>query len=136
MNQKGGTVSDSMQNDNIIAGIRENDLGSLSLEIMGCVDRISVIFNRIDSTVNSIPAQYRGESCDELMRSYAKLKAEFPLVKENVKSYADDLVSLLNKMKQIDFDLTKLFRNADDEARKQINQLDTINNTNNNLNKI
>lgn len=122
-------MSGSAQKGDIIAGIRENELGALSLEIMGYADRISVIFNRIDAVVATIPAGYRGESCDQLMQSFEKLKVQFPVVKENVKTYADDLVSLLDKMKQIDFDLTKLFQSATDDVNARRGQID--NNENN-----
>lgn len=99
--------------------ISEDDLGSLSLEILDYVDRISEIFDKLNACIDKLPNHYQGEPCREFMNKYQELSTYFPIIKGNLTTYSDDLISLINKMRDNDKYLTTLFQEfTDDTTRK------------------
>lgn len=108
--------------DRVIAGIHEEDLGALSLEILDYVDRISEILERIDSYMDKLPACYKGSSSDKIIERYNSIKSTYPTVKENLKSYSDDFITLINKMREDDTFLSNLFRELTSDTNRKIKQ--------------
>ena len=53
-----------------IGGINEPELGSLSMEVLDYVERISNIFDQVDSQIELLPEFYKGESNNELINYY------------------------------------------------------------------
>ena len=45
---------------NVVAGINEDELSALSLEILDYSDRISEIFDKMDSCMDKLPNYYQG----------------------------------------------------------------------------
>lgn len=105
--------------------INEDDLGSLSLEILDYVDRISEIFDKLNDCVSKLPNSYQGESCRDFMRKYQEVSAYFPIIKSNITTYSDDLISLINKLRENDKYLVTLFQAFTDET---INKTKSITN--------
>lgn len=92
------------------AGIREGDLAALRIDILKYKDKISELFTKIDTCIGALPNSLRGESCDSIQQSYSELKTNYPVIKSNIQSYADDLESLEQKMKDNDTNLSNLFQ--------------------------
>lgn len=97
--------------------IKEDDLSSLSLEILDYSDRISEIFDRIDDCINKLPNHYQGTSCDKLINHYRGLAEQYPVIKQNIVSYSDDLVTLIKKMHENDKYIASLFQNYTADTR-------------------
>ena len=101
----------------VLVGINEDDLGNLSLEVLDYVDRISDIFDKIDANIDLLKQQYQGEPCDDIVNFYNELTPYYSIIKENIISYSDDFIELINKMRENDKYLTTLFENYTDEAK-------------------
>lgn len=109
-----------------VAGINEEELNSLSLEIIDRKDRISEILEKINACMGRLEDCYQGPPYDKIMQYYEELSASYPTIKENIKSYSDDFQALINKMHENEKLLAGLFQDLTDEVNKQTN---TINST-------
>ncbi len=105
---------------NVVAGINEDELGKLCVEILDYSDRISEIFDKVDSCMESLPNHYQGLPCVELLNYYNDLKTYYSTIKNNIISYSDDLITLIKKMQAGDEQLTKLFQTYTDDTNKMI----------------
>lgn len=95
--------------NDIVVGINESRLSELALEITDYNDRISEIFDNIDSLMRKLPNSYQGKPCTDLMNYYTSLASSYGPIKQNIKSYSDDLISLIRKLKENDARLAVLF---------------------------
>lgn len=107
----------------IVAGINEDELSSLSLEILDYSDRISEILDKIDSCMDKLPNHYKGSPCTVLINQYNELKPYFSIIKNNIISYSDDLIALIKKMQDNDKTLTTLFQNYTDGAKDKLKSI-------------
>lgn len=83
--------------ENFITGINEDGLGNLSFEILDYVDDISKIFDEIDSCVDSLPNYLQGDMSLKIIKKYNELSENYTIVKENLRSYSEDLIALIHK---------------------------------------
>lgn len=95
--------------DNVVAGINEEELGNLSMEILNYADDISDIFSRIDSCISKLPSSYDCDVKTKIMNSYDVIKDNYKVVKSNIISYSDDLIELIQKMKEGDEYISNMF---------------------------
>lgn len=107
----------------IVAGINEDELSNLSLEILDYVDRISSIFDKIDLCMEKLPNHYQGEPSDAIIRYYNELTPYYGVIKDNLRSYSDDFMELIKKMQDNDKYLVTLFQNYTDETRNKIKSI-------------
>ena len=107
----------------VVAGINEEGLGTLSLEILDYVDRISKIFDKIDASMDRLKLCYRGPSCDKIISCYGMMQELYPVIKGNIKSYSDDLILVIRKMKEGDEELSKSIQRMSDEYRSRIKKI-------------
>ncbi len=106
-----------------VAGINEDELSSLSLEVLDYADRISEIFDKIDACMNKLPNHYQGSPCSKLIDYYNNLKIYYPVIKNNIISYSDDFIALIKKMQDNDKTLVTLFQNYTDETKNKIKSI-------------
>ena len=109
--------------NDLVTGINEDDLSNLSLEVLDYVDRISEIFDRIDSCMERLPIYYKGASCTALMKAYNELKSYYSIIKENITSYSDDLIQLIVKQKENSKYIANLFREYTEETKNKIKSI-------------
>ena len=107
--------------EEVVAGINENGLNELSLEILTRRDNISEIFEKIDSCMERLQSCYRGEPSKKLTLYAEELHSSFSMAKENIKNYSDDLTALIDKMRTNDRYLSSLFRELTEKTIKQAN---------------
>ncbi|MBR3236444.1 hypothetical protein IKF92_02070 [Candidatus Saccharibacteria bacterium] len=106
--------------DQVITGIKEGELGSLSLEVMGYAERISEIFDRIESAMDRIPACFQGTPSEAINQHYQEIRSNFPVIKDNVTSYSNDLITLINRVHENNKYLSGLFRDYTSDIRGKI----------------
>lgn len=111
---------------NLISGINEDDLSTLSLEVLDYADRISEIFDKIDALVEQLPNNYSGEPCREIIEYYMDLKLNYAKIRQNIISYSEDFVELIKKMQENDKYITTLFQEFTDETKNQIKSINEI----------
>lgn len=106
-----------------VTGINEEDLSSLSIEVLDYADRITEIFDKIDACMDRLPDYYQGESCSALMNFYNELVPYYSIIKNNIVSYSDDFIELIKKMQDNDKYLVTLFQNYTDDAINKIKSI-------------
>ena len=94
----------------VVAWIREEELGMLAMEIANDADKISEVFSKIDACMGKVSAYYSGAPSKKILQRYDELKANYPVMKENIVSYSEDLITLISKMRENDKYLASLFR--------------------------
>lgn len=106
-------------NTDIMSGINEDELGSLALEILDYVDRISDLFSKIDSEVAKLPSSYKGRASTEFIGMYNDFSQNYHVIKGNLKSYSDDLIELIRKTKENDRLVSNILdsKTEDNEAK-------------------
>lgn len=100
----------------VLVGINEEEVSNLSLEIIDYADKISEIFDKITDCVDRIHSQYDGEPVSKIINSYQSLAEYYPVMKDNIISYSDDLIALIKKVKENDKYLVTLFQEYTDET--------------------
>lgn len=98
-----------------VEGINEEELSSLTIEILDYADRISEIFDKLDDTIEKLPSCYQGKPCKEILSKYKDLSSNYSTIKDNITSYSDDLLALIRKMRDNEKSLTTLFQGYSDE---------------------
>ena len=112
--------------DQVIAGIKEEELGSLGLEVMGYTEKMSEIFDRIDSAMDRIPTCFQGSPSEEINQRCQEIRSNYSVMKDNVTSYSNDLITLVNRTRENDKYLSGLFRDYADDVRSKI-RTDVVN---------
>jgi hypothetical protein len=104
--------------------INREKLDALVLEILDRKDKISEIFEKINSCMSEdrLGTCYKGASRNELIVYYNSLKTSFTRTKENIKTYADDLINLSYKFKQGDRILSGTVQDMTTEVKRKTNE--------------
>lgn len=79
--------------------INEENLAELSFEVEDYIDRISSIFEKYNIAMSKLSSNYKSEACQKILNYYESIKKFFPIVKNNIKGYAEDyrdLIKILN----------------------------------------
>lgn len=93
----------------VVAGIKEEELRALSVEILRYYDDISDLFNEIDKYMDLLSNCYRSPSCKKISAKYQKVSSQYANVKSNLKNYAKDLQAVVTTLKSGEKKLTFLF---------------------------
>lgn len=87
--------------------INEEGLETLISELDNHSDVISGLFDKIDQTISGLPDYYKCSACEAIMNSYHEFRKNYAIIKNNLASYSDDYVCLIQKMKAGDKELAK-----------------------------
>ena len=91
-------------------------------------ERVSRIFDRIDSVMNRLESCFQGPPCNKIMERYQAVQAAYPVAEGNLVSYSDDFITLINRMRENDKYLSGLFQGfTEDKYDKAKTDLITIN---------
>ncbi len=93
----------------VVAGIKEEELRSLSLEILRYHDDIGILLGEIDGYMEQLPNCYQGPPCKKILSKYQKVSSQYTNVKSNLKNYAKDLQAVITALKSGEKNLTFLF---------------------------
>ena len=85
--------------------IREDELSELAIDIIDFNDEI---FNSVDSKMSELKAYYDCSKYYSLVNSYNEFKKNYSIVKQNIVTYSDDLIAVINKFKSGDNDVSVL----------------------------
>lgn len=84
--------------DNIKLTIKESEIEELVVEITNIADEISIIFDGIDNSVDTIKEYLSCEANKNIENKYQEIRKNYQVIKNNIISYSSDLVSLNAKM--------------------------------------
>lgn len=100
----------------VVLAINEEDLTSLSLEVLDYADRISEIFDKIDACMDKVSSYYQGSPCSALIEFYKEVVPYYSIIKNNIVSYSDDFIALIRKMQDNDKTFASLFQEYTNET--------------------
>ncbi|MBR2753875.1 hypothetical protein IKD82_01800 [Candidatus Saccharibacteria bacterium] len=106
--------------EKVVAGIHEENLNTLALEVIDYADQISGLFSQISACVEKLPDALQGPSGKTLMDRYQALKSSYPTIKDNIISYSEDFTTLIQKMKEDDKYLANLADQFAADTKTQI----------------
>lgn len=84
--------------DNIKLTIKESEIEELVVEIINIADEISIIFDGIDTSVDTIKEYLLCGANKNIANKYQEIRKNYQIIKNNIISYSADLVSLNTKM--------------------------------------
>lgn len=97
-------------NDNGFA-INEEELSELAIDIIDFNDEIAELFSSIDSKMAELKSYYDCSKYHALLSSYNDFKKNYSVVKQNITTYSDDLIAVINKFKSGDKDVSFVVEN-------------------------
>lgn len=106
-----------------IEGIKEDELGILIFEISDYYTRISKIFDIIDDKMQKLPDYYQGEPSSKISKYYEEISNKYPILKEKVNIYSNDLTVLIRKMHEADDAFKAKFMEFEEEEKKKKSNL-------------
>lgn len=107
----------------VISAINETDLNDLINYVLKCADEVNDILNKFDNKFYDLKYCYQGKSAVSLNKFYSDIRERFPVVRNNLVSYAYDLISLRDKMHQMSSDITKKLEDFTEDAKNKAKQV-------------
>lgn len=111
-------------NTDFLGGVNENDIRTLGVEILKSSERISDIFDLIDTKMSELPDYYKSTSSDEFCRSYELFRKNYEIIKTNIISYSDDLFRLVDKMKEGLDEVSSMIENFTEERKSEAKEIE------------
>jgi hypothetical protein len=101
-----------------VSGINDTKLKNKSQEIIKCAEEASKKLQEIELLVKDSNAFFRGDIYNAIEEKIDTMSLTFPIVKDNIISYSEDLINVINQFnvsndtqalaiqnKKIDFDV-------------------------------
>ena len=82
-------------------------------------DELSELFSSIDNKMVELKSAFNSKEYQSLMSQYSEFKKNYAVVKNNINSYSDDLVAVINKMRTGDSNITSLLETKSDDVLEQ-----------------
>ena len=86
--------------------INEEELSELAIDIIDFNDEIAELFSSIDGKMSELKSYFDCSKYYTLLNSYNEFKKNYAVVKQNVLTYSDDLIAVINKFKSGDKDVS------------------------------
>ena len=107
-------------------GVKDEDLSSFAMDILSFSDDISEIFSSLDSKMNELKTYFSGSRYDKLMSAYNAYKPSFGIVKDDIISYSDDLIALVNKSIAGDKHIAFLIDQVTESAKLKTEEINNL----------
>jgi len=117
-------VVNTLEGSNL-KGINEEGIKKLVLNIYDYSEQISTILNSIDDLVTDVKEHFQIESSNVFYNKFTEVKNNFGNVRDNILSYADEMLKVSNNFQSIDQDLHNIMMKAAqtvDTEKKYIEQ--------------
>lgn len=93
-------------------GVDNQAIDNLVLNIYDYADRLKKQLDDVETLVYDTSNYYHDQAADSCRKKFNSIKESFPVIYENVISYADDLVKLKSSLKQKDEAISVEITNA------------------------
>lgn len=107
-------------------GINIEGINSLNLEISIINDEIANILSSIDQKVAQLDSFLIGAANREFNLKYDEIRRNYYVVKKNINLYSKDFINLINKMKDVDTDSSKLFNSFTDDTKNKAKKIEIL----------
>ena len=89
------------------SAINTDKVQILRRDFLDYLERLNKIFNDIEEEMNVIESNIEGEGKSEIVQKFMKIKEQFPKIKKNILSYADDLVLVVKSYEKQDIEMSR-----------------------------
>lgn len=113
--------------NDLFIGINEGELGEIAIDFVNFNDELSEIFSSIDSKMIELKGAFNSKEYQSLLSQYNDFKKNYSIVKNNINSYSDDLVAIINKVRIGDSNIASLLETKSNDV---LDQAKLINNNN------
>ncbi len=73
------------------SGINTEKVDELKVELLGYVESLNLISNRLDGILETIKGNLNGFGRDEIVRKLSSVKEQLPKISSNINFYIEDL---------------------------------------------
>lgn len=106
-------------NDNIELAINRPQVEETAIEIINISDSVSLIFDKIDEQIASLDNHFKCNGMIDLTQTYNQIKNNYAIIKANIISYSEDLISLNRKMDEGEKYLVSKFNEKEEDFSKK-----------------
>ncbi len=110
----------------IMSQINEVELEQLAIELIDYADSISDVMNRINSKMEQLNSCINGECSKGIQNKYSDFKSNYKIAKQNILKYSNDLIALIQKMKDGQLDMAKLFIQETDNINVKSQKIERL----------
>ena len=101
-------------------GVNVDGIDKLILDIYNYAEKINKTLNQITNVVEQTKSFYDCDIANDYRNKFNNFKTNFNIINKNIQSYAEDLIKLKNKYRDVDMNITNDVLNA---IRKMQNQI-------------
>ena len=105
-----------------IIGVNNNKLEDLTLSLNNDIDSISTILSELQMEFYNIRESFKGDVADSFQEKWEHYNKLIPLIKDNLKTYSDDMLSILSLVKQIDNESARTLETFEEKTEKSISE--------------
>ena len=110
--------------NDIQLAIREDDLSTFAMDLLTISEDISDLFSSVDSKMDNLKNYFDGSKYDLLMDSYRSFRKNYTVVKNDIVSYSDDLIAVINKVRSGDNDIAFLINQITEDTIKKSKEVE------------
>lgn len=110
--------------EDIVLAIQEEELGNFAMDLLNTSDLIADVFNNIDAKMAELGTYYEAPEYKSLMNVYTEFKKNYAVVKNNVISYSDDLIAVVNKVQAGDKKLALLIEDLTKDTLRKAKEIE------------
>ena len=115
-----------MDNSERLLAIDDNELGEFCVSLLDYSDELGDLFTNIDTKMNELSQYFGGKAANDLFAQYRTFKSCYPIVRNNIISYSDDLITLVTKVHEGD-DITAIqIGTATDDVLRQSQMIEQL----------
>ncbi len=122
MQESIGLVAD----EDVELAINEEDLSTLAMDILTISEDVTDIFSKIDAKMDSLKNCYESDEYSALMTKYRDFKKNYSIVKDNIVSYSDDLIAVINKVRTGDRTIAFLIDSITEDTKDKASKIENM----------
>ena len=114
-----------MDGDSMLA-INDNELGEFTVGLMDYSDELGEIFTKVDSKMSELTKYFGGKAATDLQAQYKSFRENYQIVRNNVISYSDDLISLITQFHEGSRTIALQVNKAADEVLQESQKIEQL----------
>lgn len=117
-----GLVADK----DIALAINDDGLAELAMDILTISEDVTEICEKVNAKMDSLKNCFDTDEYNALMAKYKFFKKNYSIVKGNIVSYSDDLISVINKVKAGDKHIAFIIDSITEDAKDKASKIEKI----------
>ena len=106
--------------------IKEDDLSDFAMDLLTTSENVSDLFSSVDLKMQTLKNYFDGSKYDSLMASYREFRKNYAVVKNNIVSYSDDLIAVINKVRAGDQKIASLISQITEDTKQKAKEIENL----------